>query len=90
MKTPLDSPVFQAISQLGGGKAAADKISAAADPGLDVTKQNVRYWLNKDTIPPAYLRIIYKLTQIPVEKFLEHEEERVKTRKAQFQASSRF
>lgn len=82
MKKPLDSPVLQALTMLGGGKAAADKISAAAGPGLEVKKENIRHWINNDTIPVAYMRIIYKLTGIPVEKFLAHEEERVKTRKS--------
>lgn len=77
----MNSPVLQAITILGGGAAAARAISEA-DPDLAVERQNVQYWLTEDTIPASHMRIIYKLTGIPVEKFLEHEEKRVKTKKS--------
>lgn len=81
MAERLDSPVLQAVTLLGGQTATARAISQA-DPALAVTRDNVQKWMLADTIPPAWMRVIYKLTGIPVEKFLEHEERRVKARKA--------
>lgn len=81
MAEPIGSLVLQAVTKLGGLQGTATAVSVA-DPTLAVERQNVRYWVDNDTIPASHMRIIYKLTGIPVEKFLEHEENRARSKKA--------
>jgi hypothetical protein len=71
----FESPVLRLLLKFDGLQAVADAL------GNGVQKQNVRYWVNNDYIPPEYWRKVSQLLGIGIEELLDHAEHRARMAK---------